>query len=118
MLFLNDYNDFNKRKNDKTIDDNSIVFLNKPNHTVTESGIYLNCNRNKYFKNLTDKDFHIKVIKEINKYYSFSGVLSYFLFADILLNNNEVLKDEVIQELTAVVFWKYFCDKSDIPFYK
>ena len=111
------YDDFKKsEENNKEIGQTSIIFFNKKDRTTTKYGVYLN--KGRYFKYMVDRNAHIKAIREINTYYFFTGILSYFMFADMMLNDAGVLENEEIKELTAVVFWKYLCEIAGIDFYK
>jgi len=117
LLFFNSYDDFKKsEENNKEIGQNSIIFFNKKDQTTTKYGVYLN--KNSYFKYMVDRNAHIKAIREINAYYSLSGILSYFMFTDMMLNDINVLENEEMKELTVVVFWKYLCEMAGIVFYK
>ena len=114
---MNSYDDFKKNEeNNKEIGQNSIIFFNKKDQTTTKYGVYLN--KSSYFKYMVDKNSHIKAVREINAYYSLSGILSYFMFTDMMLNDINVLENEEMKELTAVVFWKYLCEMAGIDFYK
>ena len=86
LLFFNSYDDFKKsEENNKEIGQNSIIFINKKDQTTTKYGVCLN--KSSYFKYMVDRNSHIKAVREINVYYFFSGILSYFMFADVFLNN-------------------------------
>jgi hypothetical protein len=93
---------------------NSVCFVGKKDRTISKYGIYLNRG---YFKTIVDNT-QIKAIDDLYDYYSSVGFMSYFMFADIVLYNISDIENEMLKELTAVVFWKYLCDKKDINFYK
>lgn len=93
---------------------NSICFVGKKDRTISKYGIYLN---REYFKTIVDNT-QIKAISDLYDYYSSVGFMSYFMFADIVLYNISDIEYNMLKELTAVVFWKYLCDKEGISFYK
>lgn len=105
------YSDVNKSQ----ILNNSICFFGKKDHITSKFGIYLS---NRYFNEIVNKNPNIKALNDIYNYSSAMGIVSYFMIADIVLNNFTDIENEVLKELMAVVFWKYLCDKKGISFYK
>jgi len=116
ILFYDSYNAFKSANNAVEIDKNAIVFFDKEDQNTTKYGMYFNDKG--YFKALINSNAHLEMIEDINDYYFYAGVLSYFVFADIMLTDASCFENNIAKELTAVVFWKYLCDQSNISFYK
>ncbi len=116
LLFLDSYEDlYYSDVNKSQIINNSIYFFGKKDHTTSKFGIYLS---NRYLNEIVIRNPNIKALNDIYNYSSAMGIVSYFMIADIVLTNFTDIENEVLKELTAVVFWKYLCDKKGISFYK